>query len=69
MKRKVATLSMAALISVSGLTACGTAQDAVEKKANDEMQKGKTKVEQRVEQEKTKAIDKAKEKVKNQGGG
>lgn len=69
MKKKAAALSVAALISVSGLTACGAAQDAVEQKANDEIQKGKTKVEQRVEQEKTKAIDKAKDQIENQGGG
>lgn len=60
---------MAALVSASGLTACGAAQDAVKQKANDEVQKGKTKVEQRVNQEKTKAIDKAKEEIKKQGGG
>ncbi|MGB3681694.1 MAG: hypothetical protein WA990_04335 [Rubrobacteraceae bacterium] len=69
MRKKMAVLSMVALVSVSGLAGCGVAQDAVEQRANEEIDKGKTKVEQRVEQEKTKAIDKAKEQVENQGGG
>ncbi len=62
-------LPLVALISVSGLSGCGSAQDAVEQKANEEIQNGKTQVEQRVEQEKTKAVEKVKEGVKNQGGG
>lgn len=69
MKKKMVVLPLVALISVSGLSACGAAQDAVEQKANEEIQNGKTQVEQRVEQEKTKAVEKVKEEVKNQGGG
>lgn len=60
MKKKILTLFVAALVSVSGATACGAVQDEVQQQAEDEVNKQKTKAEQKLQQEKTKAIEKAK---------
>lgn len=60
MKKKMLVLFIAALVSVSGVTACGAVQDEVQQQAEDEVNKQKTKAEQKLQQEKTKAIEKAK---------
>ncbi len=60
MKKKMLALLVAALVSVSGVTACGVVQDEVQQQAQDEVNKQKTKAEQKIQQEKTKAINKAK---------
>ena len=52
MKKKVLALCIAVILSASGATACGAVQDEVNQQ--------RTKAEQRVQQEKTKALEKAK---------
>jgi sensor domain CHASE-containing protein len=60
LKKKIVAFFVAALVSVSGATACGAVQDEVQQQAEDEVNKQKTKAEQKLQQEKTKAIEKAK---------
>lgn len=60
MKRKIAVFLTAAIVSVFGAAACGTVQDEVQQQAEDEIQKGKTQVENKIQQEKTRALEKAK---------
>lgn len=60
MKKKIVVFFAAALVSVFGATACGAVQDEVQQQAEDEVNKQKTNVEQRIEQEKTNALEKAK---------
>ena len=60
MKKKVSVLFLAALVSVSGATACGSVQDEVQQQAEDEVNQQKTRAEERLQQEKTKALEKAK---------
>ena len=67
MQRKIAVVSTAALVSLFGATACGAVQDEVQQQAEDEVNNQKTQAEQRLQQEKTKAIEKAKTTV-SQGG-
>ena len=67
MQRKIAVISTAALVSLFGATACGAVQDEVQQQAEDEVNNQKTQAEQRLQQEKTKAIEKAKTTV-SQGG-
>ena len=59
MKKKILILSAAALVSLSGAPACGAVQDEVQQQAEDEVNKQKTRAEQKLQQEKTKAIDEA----------
>lgn len=55
MKRKIAILSVAALVSVFGAAACGGVQDEVQQQAEDELQNQQT----RLEQEATRVIEDA----------
>jgi hypothetical protein len=48
MKRKFAALLAAALVSMSGSTACGGVQDQLEKRAQDEVDKGRQRIEKEV---------------------
>ena len=48
MKKKMVALFVAALVSVSGATACGAVQDEVQQQAEDEVNQQKTNVEQRI---------------------
>ena len=66
-RKKIAVVSTAALVSLFGATACGAVQDEVQQQAEDEVNNQRTQAEQRLQQEKTKAIEKAKTTV-SQGG-
>lgn len=64
MKRRFAILFAAALVSVSGTAACGGVQDELEKRAQEEVEKGRQQVEQKVQEERRKAEKKVQEKVR-----
>jgi F0F1-type ATP synthase membrane subunit b/b' len=64
MKRRLALLFVAALVSVSGATACGGVQEELQKQAQEEVNKGRQQVEQKVQEERRKAEKKVQEKVK-----
>ena len=49
MKRELAAFLAAAFVSVSGAAACGGAQDLLEKRAQDEMEKGRQRIEKEVQ--------------------
>ena len=63
MRRKFAILFAAALVSVSGATACSGVQEDLQKRAQEEMEKGGQQVEQRVQEERKKVEKKVQEKV------
>jgi hypothetical protein len=63
MKRRFATLFAAALVSVSGASACGGVQEELQKRAQEEVKKGRQQVEQKVQEERRKAEKKVQEKV------
>ena len=63
MKRRVAILFAAALVSVSGATACGGVQEELQKRAQDEVEKGRKQVEQRAQEERRKVEKQVQEKV------
>ena len=63
MKRRFAILFATALVSVSGATACGGVQEELQKRAQEEVEKGRQKVEQRVQEEQQKVEKKVREKV------
>ena len=63
MKRRCAILFATALVSVSGATACGGVQEELQKRAQEEVEKGRQKVEQRVQEEQQKVEKKVREKV------
>jgi vacuolar-type H+-ATPase subunit E/Vma4 len=63
MKRRFTLLFAVALISVSGATACGGVQEGLEKRAQEEVEKGRQQVEQKVQEERTKIEKQAQEKV------
>ncbi len=63
MRRRFAILFATALVSVSGATACGGAQEELQKRAQEEVEKGRKKVEQRVKEERQKVEKKVQEKV------
>ena len=63
MRRTFATLFATALASVSGATACGGVQEDLQKRAQEEVEKGRQKVEQRVQEERKKVEKKVQEKV------
>lgn len=67
MKKKIAVLLVAALVSLSGLTACGAVQDEVQQQAEDEVQEQRTRAEQRVQQEVTGALEDARTTVEQEG--
>ncbi len=64
MKRTFAILFAAALVSVSGATACEGAQEELQKRAQEEVEKGRKQVEQRVQEERKKVEKKVQEKVR-----
>jgi hypothetical protein len=49
MKRELAAALMAALVSLSGAAACGGIQDQLEKQAQDEVEKGRQRIEEEVQ--------------------
>jgi hypothetical protein len=62
-RRTVAILFATALVSVSGATACGGVQEDLQKRAQEEVEKGRQKVEERVQEERKKVEKKVREKV------
>jgi hypothetical protein len=64
MKRRLALLFVGALVSVFGTTACGGVQEELQKRAQEEVKKGRQQVEQKVQEERRKAEKKVQEKVK-----
>ncbi len=63
MRRRFAILFATALVSVSGATACGGVQEELQKRAQEEVEKGRKKVEQKVKEEQQKVEKKVQEKV------
>jgi vacuolar-type H+-ATPase subunit E/Vma4 len=63
MKRRFAILFAAALVSVSGATACGGVQEELQKRAQEEVEKGRKQVEQRAQEERRKVEKQVQEKV------
>jgi hypothetical protein len=67
MKKRLTILLAAALVSVSGATACGGVQEELEKRAQEEVEKGRRQVEQKVQEkvqeERTKIEKQVQEKV------
>jgi uncharacterized protein YlxW (UPF0749 family) len=63
MRRKLAILFATALVSVSGATACSGVQEDLQKRAQEEVEKGRKQVEQKVQEERKKAEKKVQEKV------
>ena len=63
MKRRCFILFAAALVSVSGAAACEGVQEQLQKRAQEEVEKGRQKVEQRAQEERRKAEKKVQEKV------
>ncbi len=63
MRRTFAIFCATALVSVSGATACGGVQEDLQKRAQEEVDKGRKQVEQKVQEERKKAEKKVQEKV------
>jgi vacuolar-type H+-ATPase subunit E/Vma4 len=63
MKRRFTVLFTAALVSVSGATACGGVQEELQKRAQEEVEKGRKQVEQRAQEERRKVEKQVQEKV------
>ena len=63
MRRKFALLFATALVSVSGATACSGIQEDLQKRAQEEVEKGRKQVEQKVQEERKKVEKKVQEKV------
>jgi vacuolar-type H+-ATPase subunit E/Vma4 len=64
MKRRFAIFFGAALVSVSGVVACGGVQEELQKRAQEEVEKGRQQVEQKVQEERRKAEKKVQEKLR-----
>jgi hypothetical protein len=64
MRKTFATFFVAALVSVSGATACGGVQEGLQKRAQEEVEKGRQQVEQKVQEERQKVEEKVREKVR-----
>ena len=64
MNRRFAILFVAALVSGSGTTACGGVQEELQKRAQEEVKKGRQQVEQKAQEEQRKVEKKVQEKVK-----
>ena len=56
MKKKIVVL-LVALVSVSGVAACGAVQDEVQQQAEDEVNQQMTRAEERLQQEQTRALE------------
>jgi vacuolar-type H+-ATPase subunit E/Vma4 len=63
MRRTFAILFATALFSVSGAAACGGVQEDLQKRAQEEVEKGRQQVEQKVKEERRKLEKKVREKV------
>src|ERR671920_2376507 len=63
MRRKFAIFFVTALVSVSGATACSGIQEDLQKRAQEEVEKGRQQVEQKVQEERKKVEKKVQEKV------
>jgi hypothetical protein len=63
MRSKFAILFATVLVSVSGATACSGVQEDLQKRAQEEVEKGRKQVEQRVQEERNKVERKVQEKV------
>jgi hypothetical protein len=63
MRRKFAILFATALVSVSGATACSGVQEDLQKRAQEEVEKGRQQVEEKVQEERKKVEKKVQEKV------
>jgi Skp family chaperone for outer membrane proteins len=63
MRRMVAILLATALVPVSGATACSGIQEDLQKRAQEEVEKGRKQVEQKVQEERKKVEKKVQEKV------
>jgi type II secretory pathway pseudopilin PulG len=63
MRRMVAILVVTALVSVSGATACSGIQEDLQKRAQEEVEKGRKQVEKKVQEERKKVEKKVQEKV------
>ena len=63
MKRRFAILFAVAITSASGAAACGGAQEELQKRAQEEVKKGRQQVERKVQEERRKAEKKVQEKV------
>ena len=65
MRKKVIVLCAALFIPVSGITACGTVEDQVRDRANEEVTRQKQRAEDRIQQEVTRAEDRVRQEVTN----
>ena len=63
MRSKFAILFATVLVSISGATACSGVQEDLQKRAQEEVEKGRKQVEQKVQEERTKIEKQAQEKV------
>jgi hypothetical protein len=63
MRRMVAILFATALVSVCGATACSGVQEDLQKRAQEEVEKGRQQVEEKVQEERKKVEKKVQEKV------
>ena len=63
MRRKLAILFATALVSVSGAMACSGLQEDLQKRAQEEVEKGRQQVEKKVQEERKKVEKKVQEKV------
>ena len=63
MRRKFAILFATALVSVSGAMACSGLQEDLQKRAQEEVEKGRQQVEKKVQEERKKVEKKVQEKV------
>ena len=63
MRRTLAIILTTGLVSVSGATACGGVQEDLQKRAQEEVEKGRQRVEQRAQEERKKVEEKVQEKV------
>ena len=61
MRRMVAILFTTALVSVSGATACSGVQEDLQKRAQEEVEKGRKQVEKKVQEERKKVEKKVQE--------
>ena len=61
MRRKFALLFATALVSVCGATACSGIQEDLQKRAQEEVEKGRKQVEQKVQEERKKVEKKVQE--------
>ena len=66
MKRRFIVLFAAALVSVSGAIACEGSQEELQKRAQEEVEKGRQQLEQKAQEERSKIEKQVQEKVKEE---